>query len=385
MRKVFISIFFICCIVISQITSAQTDTLNKSFPVKYEITYAADLVNNISGGIKKGSAYLGMANIKFRINTQNAGLWNGGEFFVNAANTHGATPSADLIGDFQTASNLEAGNITYLHELHYKQNFGKFTTIIGLHDLCSDFVSSENAAFYINSSFGVPSTISSNLPTPIFPLTAIGMQLHYRFSEKITAKFAIFDGLPDDFDINPHNLKWRLRKEDGYLTFSELNLSNIINGHHSYFKIGYYYHNGHKQLTEEEKTISIPANYGFYLIADQQIFEKSNGKKLAAFSQFSISPSSLNDNWYYIGLGINYHGLIKKRNNDIIGFALAHSGCKNKLHKHESAFSLTYKAELANHFFIQPDIQYIINPSGTETYINHAFLINLRFGLSFGN
>lgn len=384
MRKVFISIFFICCIVISQITSAQTDTLNKSFPVKYEITYAADLVNNISGGIKKGSAYLGMANIKFRINTQNAGLWNGGEFFVNAANTHGATPSADLIGDFQTASNLEAGNITYLHELHYKQNFGKFTTIIGLHDLCSDFVSSENAAFYINSSFGVPSTISSNLPTPIFPLTAIGMQLHYNISEKITAKFAIFDGLADDFDINPHNLKWRLRKEDGYLAFSELNLSNIFKGQHSFYKIGYYYHNGYNQ-TDGNITLSTPANYGFYLIADQQIFEKLNGRKLAAFSQFSISPSSLNDNWYYIGLGINYHGLIKKRNNDIIGFALAHSGCKNKLHKHESAFSLTYKAEFANHFFIQPDIQYIINPSGTETYINHAFLINLRFGLSFGN
>lgn len=385
MRKILVSIFFICCLAITQITSAQTDSINKSFPVKYEITYAADLVNNISGGIKKGSAYLGMANLKLRFNTQNAGLWKGGELFVNAANTHGATPSTDLIGDFQTASNLEAGNITYLHELHYRQSLGKFTTIIGLHDLCTDFVSSEHAAMYINSSFGVPSTIASNLPTPIFPLTAIGMQLHYNFSEKITAKFAIFDGLPDDFDINPHNLKWRLRKEDGYLTFSELNLSNIFNGQHSFYKIGYYYHNGHNIKTDDDKTLIIPANYGFYLIADQQIYEKSNDRKLAAFSQLSISPSSINGNWYYIGLGINYHGLIKKRNNDVLGFALAHSGCKNKLHKHESAFSLTYKAEFANHFFIQPDIQYIINPSGTDTYINHAFLINLRLGLNFGN
>jgi hypothetical protein len=41
------------------------------------------------------------------------------------------------------------------------------------------------------------------LPVPIFPLTSIGMQFHYLFSEKIIAKFALFDGLPDEFDKNP--------------------------------------------------------------------------------------------------------------------------------------------------------------------------------------
>lgn len=140
----------------------------------------------------------------------------------------GSTPSENLIGDFQTVSNLEAGNLTYMHEIYYKQTLGKLTTIIGLQDLCAEFVSSENAALYLNSSFGVPSTISSNLPVPIFPLTSIGMQFQYQFSEKIIAKFALFDGLPDDFDINPHNLSWRLSGDDGFLAFSELNLQNLF-------------------------------------------------------------------------------------------------------------------------------------------------------------
>lgn len=369
----------------SQTTLAQTDTAKNNSPLTFECIYTSDIINNISGGIKHGSAYLGMANIKIQINTENADLWKNGQLFINAANTHGSTPSENLIGDFQTVSNLEAGNLTYMHEIYYKQTLGKLTTIIGLQDLCAEFVSSENAALYLNSSFGVPSTISSNLPVPIFPLTSIGMQFQYQFSEKIIAKFALFDGLPDDFDINPHNLSWRLSGDDGFLAFSELNLQNLFKTNANY-KIGYYYHNSHKvAISNENKTISMPANYGLYLIADQQIFERSNGKKLSTFTQLSISPSAINENYYYIGIGLNYQGLFNKRKEDILGLALAHSGFNNLINKYETAIELTYKAQMGKYIFLQPDLQYIINPSGTSVKTNNAILANFRFGIRFGS
>lgn len=157
-------------------------------PFGFEASYIGDVVNNFSGGIKKGGSYLGMANIKLSFETEKARWWKGGKFFIHGANTHGGEPSRDFIGDFQGVSNIEAGNLTYLHELWYKQTIGKFIFTLGLQDLNAEFMTSEYAGHFINSSFGVHSTIADNVPTPIFPLTAFGLQFQYQISDKITAK-----------------------------------------------------------------------------------------------------------------------------------------------------------------------------------------------------
>jgi porin len=382
--KYFIKITLVFFIILSsQNTIAQTDTLQKKSALSFEATYIGDAVNNFSGGIKKGNAYLGMANIRISLNTKDAGLWKGGELFINGANTHGGSPSANLSGDFQIASNLEAGNLTYLHEFYYRQNTANITIIAGLQDLCAEFLSSENAGLFLNSSFGIHSSISSNMPVPIFPLTSLGIQIHYYFSEKITAKIALFDGLPDDFEINPHNISWRLSGDDGYMFFSEINLNNLIKNSTASYKIGYYYHNSHKiAISSENRSVSMPENYGVYLVMDHLVFKKENGQQLSVFSQISLCPDSKNNNWYYAGLGCNCKGLIKKRTNDIFGFAIAHAGFKNKNYSHETTIETEYKAQINDNLFIQPGCQYIINPSRTDDKLNNAFLATLRVGIN---
>ena len=151
---------------------SQADTINQK-PFTYKTSYIGDVVQNFKGGIKKGGTYLGMANIKIHFHTNKCNLWDGGDFFINAANLHGSEPTSNLTGNYQVTSNIEAGELTYLHELWYKQNFGKATLILGLQDVAVEFLSSENAGLFLNSSFGVPSTIATNIPVPIFPLTAL--------------------------------------------------------------------------------------------------------------------------------------------------------------------------------------------------------------------
>ena len=86
--------------------SAQSDTTSICNGFKFEASYIGDVVNNLSGGIKTGTRYLGMANIRAGFDTEKAGLWKGTFVYVNAANTHGAMPSAELLGDMQVASNI---------------------------------------------------------------------------------------------------------------------------------------------------------------------------------------------------------------------------------------------------------------------------------------
>lgn len=369
----------------SRFVIGQSENSSNS-PFTFEGKYVGDVFYNFGGGIGKGGTYLGMASFIIGFNTEDAKLWKGGEFYLNGANTHGGEPSAEFIGDYQVASNIEAGDLTYLHELWFKQSLGKFAVVLGLQDLCAEFISSDFASLYLNSSCGVHSTIANNLAVPIFPLTALGAQFHYKITDKFTFKIALFDGVPDDPSMNKHNINWKLKKEDGYLFFSQISYRNKSEKYPGNYKLGFYYHNPYSIANElDGGAIEIKKhseNYGFYFILDQTLYQNENGKTLTVFTQTSISPKKINENWYFFGVGLNYKGFLKQRIDDEAGIALSHAVINNSI-GNESTIELTYKAILGNHFFIQPDFQYIINPAGTEKELENCLVGFLRIGLQF--
>lgn len=347
-------------------------------PLTYSASYVGDAVRNFHGGIKTDNGYLGCANIMINFSTDKANWWKGGEFLINGANTHGSIPTESFIGDFQGAINIEAGDLTYMHELWYKQTFGKLTTVIGLQDVNAEFITSDNTSLYINSSFGTPSTISENVHAPIFPLTAFGLQLHYHFSEQNALKIAVFDGFPDEADINPYNLKWRIGNKDGFITFTELSTNiSLFKENEGSLRFGAYAHN---HLTDTTKFMR---KYGFYLVADQYLYTSTRGQQFALFVQASYGPSKENFNNYYLGLGLNISNIQMKKINSTLGIAMAHAGLKTPEYKQETSIELTYKMELTENFSIQPDVQYIINPMGTGVALENALVGTLRFGLNF--
>lgn len=355
---------------------------NSRSPFKIEMSYTSDLVQNSLGGIKNGSVFLGMANIKISFDTKSAGLWENGEIFINAVNTHGGRPTNDLIGDYQGISNIEAGNLTCLQELWIKQDIGSFSFSAGLQDLSAEFAVSEYGAMFLNGSFGVHSTISHNIPAPVFPLTSLGIHVDYKLSEELIAKIAAFDGLPDNFDNNPYNLSWKLNSDDGVLTFSEFTYSKmLISGLPGVYRFGAYYHN-HLNRTDQAGYQFYTNDYGFYIVADQMIIKKLDGKKLALFTQAGLSPSQKNENNFYLGAGINYSGFWDSRKDDELGLAIAHAAFSNSLRRNETAVELSYKSQLNSNIFIQPDLQYIVHPAGTGEKLNNTLAAIIRMGIN---
>jgi porin len=343
--------------------------------LSFGASYTGDFINNLSGGIKTGSAYLGMANITAEFDFEKAKLWKGGKLFIFGANTHGATPTADLVGDLQGISNIEAGNHTYLQELWYKQQLGKFEFTAGLQDLAVEFGNVEYGGLYLNSSFGVKSSISHNIPAPIFPLTNMGFTAKWDISDKFTWLAAAYDGTPTDFDENPYNIKWEFEKGDGYLAISEVQYKTKLKGLDGTYKLGGLY-NSREEDGEDVNIASIYAN------GNQKLWEQDN-RSFGAFAQLGYSPSDASICDYYIGAGVNYTGLFNKKGNDEIGLAFAHEHYKNSFSDPETAIELTYKYQLMENIYIQPDIQHIINPTKTGEKLNNAFTANIRLGISF--
>lgn len=355
------------------------DMEQKAEAVELEASYISDNVANVSGGIKKGYAYLGMANLRLGLNTESAGLWKNGRLYINAANTHGSTPSADLVGDIQVVSNIEAGNHTYVQELWYSQSIKKFDFIFGLQDLNVEFVNSENGAMFINSSFGIMPIISNNVAAPIFPLTALGLTIKWNFSDKSTWLMALYDGCPLDFEENPFNLRWEIKPTDGILGITEYHLKTSLFNKESLIKFGSVMHKHFKN--ESLLPDSINENtLGFYTTADMKIYERGNSN-LNLFAQAGYSPTSKSVNDKYFTIGLDYTGLIKKDGSDYIGLALAQESVKNVL-KPETAIELTYYCPITKNIFIQPDIQYIINPAGTGRNLDNSLVCLLRCGLT---
>lgn len=51
--------------------------------------------------------------------------------------------------------------------------------------------------------------------------------------------------------------------------------------------------------------------------------------------------------------------------------------------KDETIIEISYKAQLTDNFYIQPDFQYAINPEGTEQNLENAMVGFIRFGFNF--
>ena len=344
-----------------------------------EFSYKGDFMSIVNGGIETGEFYLGMITVQLSLNTEDNKLWRGGEFNILGASTHGDEPSANNIGDFQVASNIEAGPHTYLQEAWYRHSFNKIRIKLGLQDLNSEFAVTRNAQNLINSSFGIPSTLANNIPAPIFPLTSLGVVICWDVTPEILLQASLHDGEPTDFRENPYNTRWNITEDEGFISISEIQINkSLIKNQTGSFKFG-----GYCQNRCNLKPGNPSPNYGFYTTIDQNLsFFNKNGN-LGLFIQLGLSPKSLNSHNKYFGMGFTASRVFPKRINDIFSIGTAHAGFQDASVNHETVIEFNYLFQLTDQLSLQPDFQYIINPAGTEEPLNDAFATLLRLNLTY--
>lgn len=357
---------------------AQTENESQEDAISIDLSYTGDVAANFRGGLKTGSCYMGMANVRISADLEKMGLAKGLKFHLNAINTHSQTLLSSLTGDLQVSSNIEAGNHTFLQELRIGKQFGNFEIIAGLQDLNVEFANSEYGSLFLNSSFGVLPVISGNVCAPIFPLTTPGITIKWKLSNAITWINAIYDGCPAGFDENAYNLKWPFRRGDGQLYVSELQYGLLHKNEPALYKVGVYTLNN---SLEQIFGLEIPdtlrkKNFGAFLHLDRCVFSKGN-KNLGVFVQLGFSPSESSQNKGYLGVGANYSGLFSKKGNDVAGLAFACVSL-NSPGLCETSIEMTYRYAITDYFSIQPDLQYIINPSGSGEQLENCLAGNLR-------
>lgn len=377
--------------------------------VTVSATYQAETFGNVSGGIGQGAVAGGLFNLALDIDLERlTGFLKDTNFHANVMYLHGTSISEKYTGDFSGVSNIAGYNTIRLQEIWLEKQFWDKRASIRAGMLAADteFFLSDSAALFLNGTFGAFSIFGANFPdAPAYPVANPGVRINIQPTSNFYVKAAVFgmDTNSDQMD-DPHGVDLRIKSSDGALFITELgylyNQSPGDRGLTGTYKVGSFLQHGDFYTWQSQAFNALSGaplsskgtNYAVYFVADQQLYV-SGGKIVSGFVRGGFSPSQYSFVSGYAEGGFNFTGFVPGRDQDIIGVAVADSEISGEYSKgqvlqgnpsssREVVIEATYKTNLTPWWTVQPDMQYIINPSGVEGSRN-AFVLGVRTGFTF--
>ncbi|OQW55933.1 MAG: hypothetical protein A4S14_11110 [Proteobacteria bacterium SG_bin9] len=397
------------------------------------VTFAGILTTegfaNVQGGIRRGAIFDGKFEGIVGVDFGRLAGWNGLSLFSNIFQTHGnGGPGRSLINGIDTISNIEALPSIRLSELWLEQRFweGKASFRIGQLTTDSEFYNSQYFNVFLTSDW--PTITAEGLPGggPAYPLSTPGMRLKLDPTPNHSMLLALFNGDPagcgtrDPEICNRHGLNFRVK--DPPLLIGELqyrrNQDPNATGLASGIRLGAYHHFGtFNDLRFDTLGLSLadPAssgvarrfrgNQGVYAVFDQQFYRPAGGDAFSGITGFlrvGAATSNRNLNDFYLEGGLLSTGMIPGRPLDQIGAVFLYSHISDRargldrdqllfsmqpypLRNYELSFELSYAASVVPGWTLQPNIQYVIQPSGNIPDPNRPFTTEpIKNALVFG-
>jgi len=389
-----------------------------------ETTNTVDVISNVSGGINKKTAVVGDLDLLLTIDTEKfISGWQGGTLFVYGLGLYGDNPSKH-VGDIQAVDNIEAPNTWRLFEAWYQHNlFDRFSLLAGLYDVTSEFdVMMSSSELFVNSSFGTGAELAASGQTgpSTFPATSLGIRGQAIVTDSLMVRTVLTDGVPGDPN-NTHGTHIRLSKDDGLfgamefayykfregdtvtgkprrLTFRRVGRSAPIE-YEAKAAIGFWGYTTTLNHLSKIESSGDPSKqhgtYGMYGLAEYDVYHEKgdNDQELTLFVRAGMADPKVNRFSQYYGGGLVYTGLFPGRNFDQtgIGAAAAVNGKYYKRSQRQSgqsadnaeiALEVTHSIYVNPNLFIQPDVQYVINPD-TVPGRKNALVLGVRLEFNF--
>ena len=399
--------------------------------VDFTVQSISDMLGNTTGGASQGGTYSGLLNLGLAVDLEKAAGWEGASFKNTWLWLYGNDVSNNFIRNALTASTI-AGQPGFLcYELWLQQNL--FHDVVslrgGLIPFDSEFMIADTANLFINTAFGPMALITLNLPNggPQYPAATPGLRLALQPASWLTLRTAFMQGNPFQQQNNPHNFNWNFGNAGGLLNLNEAaaswNKDGAAKGLPGTAKIGCWFETGQgasqgNQGFSYGSPNAVAYCSGFYALIDQQLYkvpskpagigigknafpsdketlpaDNSPVKGLSSFLQIGFDPQEVSVSSFYSSAGLVYTGLIPSRDADKLGvsfgYAQMSSYLQNKVTEEgvpgasfEAVAELTYSIRVAPAIAIQPDLQYILHPSGTQQYGN-ALVVGVRAVVDF--
>ena len=405
--------------------------------VDFGLTDISETLSNPTGGIRQLTIYQGLITGSLNLDLQKIVNWPGASFYVDAYQISGRGLSKNAIGNLLAVSTIEALPSTRLHDLWLQQEFldSQASVRVGQIALDDEFYISQYSANFINSTFGCPDILSTDLPSggPCYPFAVPGVRLRTAPTTGLTFSVAAFNGNPappgpgDPQTRNSGGINF-LVGEGGSLIIAELayayDTEPVSSLQLSDVKLGGWYHTADfsdlrrdtlgRSLADPGSN-GIPAahssNFGIYLVLDKMLWRRPETatQGLAAFLRIGNAASDRNLIDLEADFGLTYKGLLPGRELDLLGAGVSYgrigsaaqgldrdrilfTGTGGPLRNYEAVLEITYQARVAGWWVLQPDLQLIFHPGGhvaapppapATQPIRNALVLGLRSSITF--
>ena len=362
-------------------------------------SHRSDFLANTSGGLERGSAWLGRTDARLSLDLDKLWGWSGTSAFVGYQSLLGSKFNTHYVGGFMGVDNTEAAtNTAMFYQAWLQKNWldDHVSVLAGLYQIDAEFYVTETSGVFVQPPYGMANDLAQAGVSgpPVFPLGALGTRLKL-VSPKgdFYMQAAVTEGIPGDPD-HPRGTHIKLGRGEGTLSIIELGYTpqpaEAAEDAELFNKtaIGYWRYSAELPMNIDD-TLS-RRNQGAYFLSEQTLYvEKGKPSQgLSGFIRFGVATDAVNTADWTSSLGLRYHGLIAGRDDDVAGIAVTvnHAGDSyrrvNDSENQETDYELTYRAQVTPYFAVQPTVQYIVNP-GMDATLKNAWVLGTRFDIEF--
>ena len=393
--------------------------------IEFRLSYITDVLGNVRGGNRQGWINQGLFEPSVELDFDKLAGLRGLRGYVNAFFIHNTGRiRRDYVGGVNTIAAIEAMPRIRLSELWLEQSFANGVVRLRAGQIAADveFLYSDLSVMFLQSDF--PTISALNLPGggPAYPLATPGIFLQIEPHDRFNFRAALFNGQvaplgqANEQVRNRYNTNFRVN--DPGLIFAEARLqahqAEDATGLARILRLGGWAHLGrfdHSYRAADDTVLADTSNAGtplrrrgnggLYAVLDQQLWRPGGGDALSGVSVFgrvSISPSERSNIGFYLDGGVVLANLWPSRPKDRFGISATHARYSEGVRRYDSSFAqfnpdaparrssetnleVTYLAEIAPGFDLQPMVAHIWNPS--ERPGRNALVVGLRTRLLY--
>jgi len=367
--------------------------------VEFSALYTADALWNVHGGLREGWAYLDYIELAAGANLGRVPGGGDLSLYASVFRRNDPTFSERYVGDSLVVSNIDATSPMQVLEAWADWGFearGRGSLRLGIYDLSSEFDVLDSRAVFLNSAYGIGHDLAqagASGPS-IFPDTALGARLAWAPDDAWLLKVAVLDGVPGDPEDRGRS-RLHLSSSEGALWIAEVTSGGSqVRAGAAYWRYTAAYPVLYP-LDADGTPDTRNDNAGGYLMAElaSEPADGTSEPRWLAFARAGTAEERINVFNRFYAAGLVYRSTWPGRYGSYLGLAASEARVGSGYRERRAAeglatdgfernVELTWRLLLGRHAAVQPDLQYVQNPSG-DPQIPDAWVVGLRLELFF--
>ena len=162
----------------------------------------SEMLSNPIGGIKQTTIYQGLLTLTLNLDLEKLASWPDATIYSEAYQINGRGLSRSGLGNLLAVSNIKALPAARLNDLWFQQELLDRAISLRVGRIAIDdpgeFYYSQYGLNFINSTFGCPDILPTDLPSggPCYPLAVPAVRLHVGTPTGLNLSGAVFSGNP---------------------------------------------------------------------------------------------------------------------------------------------------------------------------------------------